>query len=228
MAATLSGDVLLLAIGPRATFQTVGPVGLVLAGALLCESAMAGWPILPESNGPRRAKELTALVEGLAPAAVDRCAAPLEADGVIARLEHVTLRVFRRNGYQMIAWEPRQDAARRLVSALTPGRTPSRGEAVLAVLCATAGLAGHVMPPPAKRAGRVALAHHLNGLRPVVGEPVAEVLFATRRAYRRADANDWVFAPVDGSSGYGDHGGHGDAGHGGGHDGGGGHGGGGH
>lgn len=66
MPTTLSGDVLRLAIGSRATFRTVGPVGLVLAGALLCESAMAGWPILPESNGAGRAKELTALVEGLA------------------------------------------------------------------------------------------------------------------------------------------------------------------
>ena len=167
-------------------------------------------------------------MEGLAATAVDRCAAPLVADGAISPLEQVTLRIFRRNGYQVNASETQQDAARRLLGALTPGSSPPPGEAALAVLCATAGLGGLVMAPPAKRAGRVALAQHLNGLRPVVGEPVAEVLFATRRAYRRTHANDWVFAPADGSSGYGDHGGHGDAGHGGGHDGGGGHGGGGH
>jgi uncharacterized membrane protein YgcG len=192
---------------------------------MLCESAMAGWPILPEETGPRRPARLTALVEGLAPAAVNRCARPLVTAGVIAPLEHMTLRVFSRNGYQVLAWEPRQLAAQRLLSALTPGWTPPPGEAALAVLCAMSGIAAHVTSPPGNRAGRVAMAQHLNGLRGVVGEHVAEVLFATRRAYRRTRADDWVFVPMDGSSGYGDSGGHGDAGHGGGHDGGGGHGG---
>lgn len=121
MTATLTGDVLLLAIGPRATWQTTGPVGLVLAGAMLCEAAMAGQPILPEVTGSMRPAQLTRLVEALAPEAVTRCAGPLVAGGLVAPLEIVTLWVFRRTGYDVLAWEARGAAARRLRGALTPG-----------------------------------------------------------------------------------------------------------
>ena len=219
MQPTLPGDVLLLAVGDRAGYRTRGAVETVLGGALLCDAVLADRAPLLGAKGKQRRKELERLVLDRGSTAVDEVGGLLCAAGVLAPLEHRVLGLFPRRGFAVRDASARQEAEQRLLSALSPGGRPDAGTAALAVLCAVSGIARSVAPPPSGRTERRALAAHLNGLVTVVGPGVAEILVATRDAYRRNGSSD-VFVPLTGDDGYGDSGG--DGGGGGGGDGGGG------
>lgn len=215
MPPTLPSDVLLLAVGDRAAFRTAGAVETVLGGALLCDAVLADRPPLLAGQGKQRRKELERLVVDRGATAVDEIGGLLCAGGVLAPLEHRVLGLFPRRGFAVLDTTARWEAEQRLLAAMTPGARPDPGTAALAVLCAVSGIARSVAPPPSRRADRRVLAAHLNGLEAVVGPGVAEILLATRAAYRRSGSGDG-FVPVNGSDGYGDSGGDGGGGDGGG------------
>jgi uncharacterized membrane protein YgcG len=211
---TLAGDVLLLATGARARWTTKGRVETVLAGALLCTEVLHGARLSWLPPGRPRRKELRRLVERRALTARDEVAGPLVAAGVLAPLEHRLLGVVVRRGFAVLDRRSWADAEGRLRTALlTPHRDP--GLASLAVLCAVSGIAGSLLPPPTDRRSKRALAAYLNGLRTVVGPELAEVLTATRDAYRRQHRDADSFVADSGRDPYGDSGGDGGGGDGG-------------
>ena len=134
------------------------------------------------------------------------------------------LGLFPRHGYAVLDGPRRTDAERRVWSGLQPGAWPDPWTATLVLLSAVSGIARAVVPPPTDKAGRRAVADHLNGLRLVVGGPVADLVDVTRHAYHRAGNSGDGFVASGGAGCYGDGGGDGG---GGGVDGGGGDGGGG-
>jgi uncharacterized membrane protein YgcG len=229
---SLSSDVLLLALGPRATFRTSGPVGPVLAGALLCEVLLDGRPLPPSSAGGWSMTGITGEVQRLAETSVARCAEPLLVAGAIGPYDGRALGLFPRRGYQILDAAALSGASARLTAALTPGVPVTRGHAVLGQLCALSGIARHVLPPPRDPQERVALAHRRNYLATVAGPALQEVLVATRVLYAARPVST-AFVPVPSASPSGEagaagqHGGAGHHGHAGGHGGGhaGGHGG---
>ncbi len=229
--------VLLLAIDDRARYRTRGPVGVVLAAAELCDQtyadqtyadqtyadqAYAGQTVRVSGSPAERRRLLADAIRSGSASALDRVGQRMTAAGAVVPIEHRFLRVFSRQGYAVADTTARADAERRLRAGLEPGSRPDAWTATLVLLAAVSGIARAVVPPPSHAAGRRAVAEHLNGLRPVVGEAVAEVVDATRRVYRRSgDAGDG-FVPVGGAHSYGDDGGDGAGGDGGGGDGGGG------
>jgi len=204
MRPTLPGDVLLLAAGPRARFLTRGPVQTVLAGALLCDALLPGG-----RPSPGRPAELRRLLDERATTALAEAGEPLRAAGVIVPCEHRVLGLFRREGFTVLDLGARTDAEQRLRAALTPGSSPDAADASLAVLCALAGIARALVPPPASRADRDAVADHLNGLRTVLGPDLTAVLEATRARYHRDGGGEGAFVPVGSGDCYGDGGGSG-------------------
>jgi uncharacterized membrane protein YgcG len=214
MRSSLTGDLLLLAVDDRARYRTRGAPGIVLAAAELCEGLLAGRPVPalavdPAESGRRRRRRVESFVRTEAGPALDRVAGRLVAAGAITPVEHRVLGMFTRRGYGVVDTAARSETEQRLRGALRVGTVPGPDTATLAVLAAVSGLARAVEPPPRDRAGRRAVAEHLNGLRWVVGEPVAEVLLATRAVLRRAgDAGDG-FVPMSGTEAYGDSGGDG-------------------
>lgn len=225
MTASLSSDVLLLALGERANYLTNGPVQPVLAGALLCEELLAGRPLPPMAAARTYQGQLLAELPRLGRVALSRAAEPLLHDGTIQPYTYRLLKVFSRDGFRVTDRAALLAARQRLQSALTPGPDPTPAHAVLGQLCALSGIAVQVLTPPADRRTRAAYAQRLNQLAHLAGPQIGEVLLATRRLYAH-ERVDSVFVPVDGSTTYGDGGHHGahDGGghHGGGHDGGGG------
>ncbi len=218
MQPTLAGDVLLLAVGDKARLGTRGGVEPVLAGALVGADALAGRTPSRLPPGPQRRKEVRAVLATRTQVALREVADPLVAAGVLGPAEHTLLGFVLRRGFTVVDRRARVDAENRLrAGLLTPTRDPHL--AVLAVLCAVSGIASSVLPAPTERQARRAVAAHLNGLRAVVGPEVAEVLVATRDAYRRQHRDGGTFVPDSGRDPYGDSGG--DGGGGGGGDGGG-------
>lgn len=210
-ASTPASDLLLLAVGPRAGWTGRGPIGIALAGGLLCEQLLAAGPRILLPPGRRHLVRHLLDQEVVATAAV---AAHLCTAGVLEPAEYRVLRVFPRRGYAVRHESSRADAVQRLRYGLVPGTQPPPAPALLAVLAAVSGVARAWVPPPARRRDRRAVAQHLNGLRTVVGPDVAEVLLAVRKAYRRSGGGgsgggDFVSESGDG---YGDSGGSGDGG----------------
>jgi uncharacterized membrane protein YgcG len=145
------------------------------------------------------------------------------AGGAITPAEHRVLGLFPRHGYAVLDRRARDAAVHRLQDALRVGAPAGPGEAALAVLAAVAGIARSVVPAPADRAGRRAVADHLDRLQWVAGDPVAEIVATTRRVLgRRGASGQDGFVPFVAHDPYGDSGGDGGGGDGGGGDGGGG------
>lgn len=221
MEPTLASDVLLLATGERARTTTRGSVEPVLAGALLCTDVLAGATLSLLPPGRARRREVRAHLAARTTVALPQVAGPLLTAGVLAPQEARVLGMVVRRGHAVRDGQAHAAALGRLRTALlTPTYDPWL--ASLAVLCAVSGIASALVPPPSDRASRRALAHHLNGLRAVVGPHAAEVLTATRDAYRRRHRDGDSFVPDSGSDPYGDSGGDGGGGDGGGDGGGGG------
>ena len=219
MQPSLAADVLLLATGHKARFTTKGAVEPVLAGALLCGEVLGGARLSRLPPGRHRRREIRAVLAARARVARHEVAGPLVSAGVLVPLEHRVLGFVVRRGFAVLDGSAQAVAETRLRTVLlTPTADPGLG--ALAVLCAVSGIAATVVPPPRDRRSRRALAAHLNGLRAVVGPDLAEVLTATRDAYRRQHRSDGSFVPDSGRDPYGDSGG--DGGDGGGGDGGGG------
>ncbi len=203
MSQTLAGDVLLLAVGERGRWRSRGDVGTVLAGALLCEGVLAGQGLSDATPAPReRHRRFVRLVQLRARGSAEEVAARL--GPAVAPVEHRVLGLFPRRGYEVVDAPALQGAARRLEAALAPGSRPAAEDACLAVLCAVSGIARSYAPLPGPDAER-ATAEHLNALAGAVGAPAAEVLRATRAAYRRRGRADDGVVPLHG--GYGDEGG---------------------
>ncbi len=216
MRPTLTGDLLLLAVDDRARYRTRGAPGVVLAAAELCEELLAGRPVPalaidPAESPRRRRRRVQSLIRAEATPALDRVAGRLVHEGAITPAEHRVLGMVTRRGFGVAHTAARREAEQRLRAALRVGVVPGPDAAVLAVLGAVSGLARAVEPPPHDRAGRRAVAEHLNSLRWVVGEPLAEVLLATRRVLQRSGDAGNGFVPASGGA-YGDSGGDGSGG----------------
>ncbi len=233
MPASLTSDLLLLALDDRARYRTRGAPGVPLAAAELVEWVLAGRPVPalvhdPAESPGRRRRRLEALLRAERGPALDRVAGRLEHERAITPAEHRVLGLFPRRGYAVVDWRAREAAVRRLQDALRVGVLPGRGEAALAVLAAVAGIARSVAPAPSDRAGRRALADHLQRMQWLAGEPVAEVVATARRVLGRSGEPQDGLVPFVAHDPYADSGGDGGGwGDGGGGDGGGGDGGGG-
>ncbi len=209
MQCTLAADVLLLAVGDRATYLTKGPVAPVVAAAVFCDRILSGCPTAPP---PGVALEHV-FAEGGEPY-VAETAETLRRVGLLEPYEHRTLGLFaRRQGHRVLRPEAREAALSRLRNGLypeTPDRRspPDRGTAALAVLCGTSGIARSVVGTPRPLLTGL-IADRLNGFPALLGEEMTEVLHAARRAYDRAEIDPAhpSFVPYGKFDGFGDAGG---------------------
>ena len=221
MRLALADEVLLLAVDDAARYRTRGPVGIVLSGALLAEAVLAGAPDpLGLAPGKLRRRRLASLVGQHADDALGHVAGRLCAAGVLAPVTHKVLGFFPRHGHRVLDPVLPWEAAQRLRAALVPGARPDPATATLAGLCAASGIARLVVPPPAYGEEQRAVAEHVNGLPLLAGAALAEVLSATRDAYRRTGngaggGGGFLSSSSDGGC-YGDAGGAGSGGDGGG------------
>ncbi|WP_380166764.1 GPP34 family phosphoprotein [Jannaschia sp. R86511] len=207
----LDAQLLLLAVGDRARFTTRGDVRTLVAAAAVAEQVLAG-RALAEVLDLTAAPVQDHLRPPATQQALDTAARVLVEAGRIEPRTHKVLGLFARNGFAVTDPAARAQVEQHLAAALVPDRYVPTRDAALAALASVGGLARqHVRPR--SRAERDALRAHLNGLAPVLGPDLLQVVRGLRRAYARTGSDDPGVLVVPGSDrdGFGDQGGQGSA-----------------